>query len=44
MQTVALGSDIHGVSTGYKEFLQMKRRLGPTYDAVMARTAAMLGL
>lgn len=44
VQTVALGSDIHGVSTGYTEFLQMKRRLGPTYDAVMARTAALLGL
>ena len=44
VQTVALGSDIHGVSTGYTEFLQMKRRLGPVYDAVMARTAALLGL
>ena len=44
VQTVALGSDIHGVATGYTEFLQMKRRLGPTYDAVMARTAALLGL
>ena len=44
VQAVALGSDIHGVSTGYREFLEMKRRLGPAYDAVMARTASLLGL
>lgn len=44
VQTVALGSDIHGVSTGYTEFLQMKHRLGPVYDTVMSRTAALLGL
>lgn len=44
VQAVALGSDIHGVSTGYTEFLQMKHRLGPVYDTVMSRTAALLGL
>ena len=44
VQTVALGSDIHGVSTGYTEFLQMKHRLGPVYDTVMSRRAALLGI
>lgn len=43
-RVVALGSDIHGLSVGYDEFLQMRRRLGETYRAVMERTANLLNL
>ena len=41
---VALGSDIHGTATGYKEFAQAKKRLKGDYDAIMARTKTLLGL
>lgn len=39
---VALGSDIHGVSVGYREFNEAKRRLGANYAAVMRRTQKLL--
>lgn len=39
---VALGSDIHGVQTGYREFLKAKHRLGAEYDALMQRTKTLL--
>ena len=39
---VALGSDIHGVQTGYQEFLKAKKRLGTDYDALMQRTKTLL--
>lgn len=39
---VALGSDIHGTEIGYRDFLKAKKRLGPEYDRIMARTAALL--
>jgi len=41
---VALGSDIHGCDTGYRDFLKMKERLGKTYAAIMRRTQALLKL
>lgn len=43
-RVVALGSDIHGTATGYKEFAQAKKRLKEDYDAIMARTKTLLGL
>lgn len=43
-QVVALGSDIHGCDTGYREFLKMKEKLGATYDVIMGRTQKLLGL
>ncbi|MGM9599340.1 MAG: CpsB/CapC family capsule biosynthesis tyrosine phosphatase [Faecousia sp.] len=43
-RVVALGSDIHGLSVGYREFLEMRRRLGEEYSAVMRRTAQLLKL
>lgn len=39
---VALGSDIHGTETGYRSFLKAKKRLGQTYETVMARTEELL--
>ncbi|MBQ6431522.1 MAG: hypothetical protein IJJ99_06585 [Oscillospiraceae bacterium] len=41
---VALGSDIHGCETGYREFLKMKERLGKTYEVIMSRTQKLLKL
>ena len=41
-RVVALGSDIHGVQTGYREFLKAKKRLGTDYDALMQRTNTLL--
>lgn len=41
-RVVALGSDIHGVQTGYTEFLRAKKLLGADYDALMHRTQALL--
>ncbi len=41
---VALGSDIHGCETGYRDFLKMKEKLGGTYDVIMARTQKLLQL
>lgn len=41
---VALGSDIHGCSIGYRHFLKMKERLGETYDVIMGRTQTLLHL
>ncbi len=41
-RVVALGSDIHGVRTGYTEFLHAKKLLGAAYDALMRRTQALL--
>ena len=43
-RVVALGSDIHGLSVGYEEFRQMRRRLGENYQAIMQRTAQLLNL
>lgn len=40
---VALGSDIHGLQTGYRYFDRMRQRLGATYDQVMKRTQELLG-
>ncbi|MBR4309354.1 MAG: hypothetical protein IKT58_07140 [Oscillospiraceae bacterium] len=40
---VALGSDLHGVETGYSQFLRAKTKLGPLYDQIMSRTAQVLG-
>ncbi len=39
---VALGSDLHGVKTGYSEFLQAKKKLGSLYDEIMSRTQSLL--
>lgn len=41
---VALGSDMHGCNTGYRDFLKMKEKLGTTYDVIMGRTQALLKL
>lgn len=41
---VALGSDIHGTSVGYREFARAKKRLGKDYDRIMSRTAELLKL
>lgn len=41
---VALGSDLHGCETGYRDFLKMKERLGATYETIMSRTQKLLGL
>ena len=41
---VALGSDLHGAATGYREFLGAKKRLGADYAALMQRTQTLLGL
>lgn len=40
---VALGSDLHGVKTGYSEFLLAKKKLGSLYEEIMTRTQAILG-
>ena len=40
---VALGSDLHGVKTGYGEFLQAKKKLGSLYGEIMSRTQGLLG-
>ncbi len=39
---VALGSDIHGTDEGYQPFLKAKKKLGSTYQQIMARTEALL--
>lgn len=41
---VALGSDLHGCATGYRDFLKMKDRLGETYNVIMERTQKLLNL
>lgn len=41
---VALGSDIHGCEVGYRDFIQMKKRLGETYGVIMDRTQKLLNL
>lgn len=41
---VALGSDIHGCDTGYRDFLKMKEKLGETYNVIMDRTQKLLNL
>ncbi len=40
---VALGSDLHGIKTGYTEFLKAKSKLGSLYGEIMSRTQALLG-
>ena len=40
---VALGSDLHGVQTGYKEFQQARKKLGTLYEEIMRRTQRLLG-
>jgi len=39
---VALGSDIHGVETGYKYFLRAKKILGHGFAEIMDQTAVLL--
>ena len=39
---VALGSDIHGLSVGYSEFLRAKKHLGGEYESLMKRTVEFL--
>lgn len=40
---VALGSDLHGTDTkAYAQFLAAQKRLGNTFDSIMARSAALL--
>ncbi len=39
---VALGSDLHGIKTGYSEFLQAKKKLGSLYEEIMYRTQTIL--
>lgn len=41
-RVVALGSDLHGLSVGYRDFLKMRDRLGADYRAVMQRTEKLL--
>ncbi|MBQ3357185.1 MAG: hypothetical protein IJG45_08780 [Oscillospiraceae bacterium] len=41
---VALGSDMHGCDTGYRDFLKMKEKLGEAYDLIMGRTQRLLKL
>lgn len=41
---VALGSDIHGIKTGYTEFLMAKKKLGSAYDEIMERSRRLLNL
>lgn len=41
---VALGSDIHGTSVGYKDFPLAEKCLKQDYGRIMAQTAALLGL
>ena len=41
---VALGSDIHGCDTCYRNFLKMKEKLGGTYETIMGRTQKLLNL
>ena len=40
---VALGSDLHGTTTGYTQFLQAKKKLGKLYDELMERSKTILG-
>lgn len=40
---VALGSDLHGIKTGYSEFQQAKKKLGSLYDEIMRRAQDLLG-
>ena len=42
-KVVALGSDLHGVKTGYTDFLQVKKKLGGLYEEIMYRTKTLLG-
>lgn len=39
---VALGSDIHGTKTGYKEYLHAAKKLGKRFDVIMSRSADVL--
>lgn len=41
---VALGSDIHGTSIGYKNYLKAKAYLKDRFDTVMRRTEKVLGV
>lgn len=42
-RVVALGSDLHGADAkGYAQFVASQKRLGDTFDAIMARSAALL--
>lgn len=40
----ALGSDIHGTRTGYRDFLRAEKTLGGYLDEVMEKSAGELGL
>ena len=39
---VALGSDLHGVKTGYSKLPKAKKLLGQSFDEIMARTYGLL--
>lgn len=39
---VALGSDIHGVQTGYTEFMQVRKQFPKHYAAIMERCEALI--
>lgn len=39
---VALGSDIHGVKPGYREFLKVKKFHEASFDTIMERTSKLL--
>lgn len=41
---VALGSDIHGVESGYQSFQKARLRLKGLWEPLMARTEALLGI
>ena len=41
---VALGSDIHGVKTGYSQLPKAKKLLGQQFDQIMDKTAELLKL
>lgn len=40
----ALGSDIHGTKTGYKDLPKTRKYLGKEFDGIMSRTEALLQL
>ncbi len=41
---VALGSDLHGTHTGYRDLDNVKKYLGTEFDRIMERTASLLAL
>ena len=39
----AIGSDIHGIDTGYRHYLQLCKKLGTETEQIMERTCQLLG-